>query len=816
MSDSIAPTVSRAVFLSYAHEDALAARRIAEALRAVGIEVWFDQSELRGGDAWDQAIRKQIKDCALFIPIVSANTQDRGEGYFRLEWKLAVERTHQMAEGIPFLTPVALDRSHEADALVPSEFLRVHWTRLANGEPTQEFVGQIKRILDAPRKSTAMRKAESAGSKFVEAPAATAASAPSLPTAPPASAPMAAPPVQVAARPTAKSRASLWFTLGLVGIALAVIVYVALRPAAKKSSAIPEIKSSAPPVVSETSAAADKPAAADKSIAVLPFANRSPDKENEFFTDGVHEDILTNLGNIHELRVVSNTSVAQYRGTTKSMKQIGAELNVAYILEGSVQRVGNKVHVTGQLIDARTDTHLWAKAYDKDLTDIFVIQAELAKAIAAELQSVLSPQEQRLIERRPTVNIAAYELVLKSREWTNRPTATRQDLDESRLLLQKAVQLDPGYAAAYADLAHNYVFSGRYGTFARAENVQRAKEALDIATRLAPNSPEVFRASGDYYYYGFGDFDHALEQYEKLRQLRPNDPVYYNRVGSIQRRQSRWLEALASLRKLEEIDPGMLRNRRDIALLLAAGRRFDEAIAQQRRVVERAPDDLQTRYELADLSYVASGSTQEMEHFLAGLTSEQASSDLGIRLRKSWALRRDDFAEVLRLDKLRPARGDFDLALVLAAHGDANGARTELIDLAAELGTKLKNKQPVFGDFAAWRDLGLAEALSGHREEALRCAKKAAELMPVSRDALMGGETRSYLALVYAWVGDKEAAIAEYQRLFRLPYGISGNAGSFPRASIHTMRLDPIYAPLHGDPRWETLLNDPKNNAPLF
>ena len=163
---------NKAVFLSYAREDTDAARRIADALRSHGVEVWFDQDELRGGDAWDQKIRKQIKDCALFLPVISQHTQDRGEGYFRLEWKLAVERTHLMAEGIPFLAPVTIDKAHEADALVPPEFMRVHWTRLAEGTPTPDFVEQIKRLLEAPRKSTATRKSESAGPQF-PAPSAT-------------------------------------------------------------------------------------------------------------------------------------------------------------------------------------------------------------------------------------------------------------------------------------------------------------------------------------------------------------------------------------------------------------------------------------------------------------------------------------------------------------------------------------------------------------------------------------------------------------------------------------------------------------------
>jgi TolB-like protein/Flp pilus assembly protein TadD len=790
---------SPAVFLSYAREDTDAAKRIADALRAFGVEVWFDQRELRGGDTWDEKIRGQIRTCTLFVPVISARTQARREGYFRREWKLAVERTHDMAEGVPFIAPVVIDDTAESAAVAPAEFLRVQWMRLPGALPTPEFIEQLKRLL---------------------ATQAVAAAAPVPLSMRAATGPIAAAPA-AATRPAGSSVPSAVIA-ALAALVLTLVGYILLRPRATEPAKPVATKSAEPnsvpsPTAPVVTLAASK--SSDKSIAVLPFKNQSPDKENAFFTDGVHEDILTNLGNIRDLRVISRTSVEQYRETTKTIRQIGAELGVIYILEGSVQRAGNKVHVTGQLIDARSDAHLWAKAYDKDLSDIFVIQAELAKAIAAELQSALSPQEKKLIERRPTTNIAAYELVLKSREWSHHPTATRKDLLDSRQLLEDALKLDPNYGVAYADLAYNYLIATRYGSlsgrtqFAPAEDLEKSREMIEHAARVAPDSPEVLRARGDYYYYGFGDFAHALEQYEKLRELRPNDPVYFNRVGSIRRRQSRWLEALENFRRLEELDLGMLRYRRDTALLLAAGRRYDEAIAQQERVVEQAPGDLEARFELASLHYVATGSTREVEQFFAGLTSDQANSDVVRRARKTWALRRGDVSDSIRLNAIRPTTGDTEFALALASEGKLDGARAQVAKLLDELRASVRD-EPL--NFAGWGELGLVAAISGQREEAIRSAKKAVELMPVTSDALSGGGLRSNLALVYAWCGDKDSAIAEYTQLFRIPYGISGSAGNFPRASIHTMRLDPTYAPLRDDPRWEALLSDPKNNQPLF
>ena len=386
---ALPPTAAGAVFLSYAREDTDAAKRIAEALRSSGVEVWFDQSELRGGDTWDAKIRKQINDCALFLPIVSQHTQERGKGYFRLEWRLAVEQTHLMAEGMAFLAPVVIDDTPESGALVPPEFMRVQWTRLPGALPSPQFVGQVKRLLEAPKKSGGPSSREAASA----APTSPAPSSPRKPAVP----------------------GWTW------GVAAAVIVTVVagillLRPtpppAAPKS--VVEAKPATP-----AAAVSAAPKVSDKSIAVLPFTNMSEDKDTGFFADGVHEDLLTNLAVVAELKVISRTSVLQYRGTTKTMRQIGQELGVAYLLEGSVRRAGSKVRVTGQLIDTRNDEHVWAKSYDRDLTDIFAIQSAIAQEIATALSAAISPQTKKFLERRPTENSVAYDFYLKGRDSRN-------------------------------------------------------------------------------------------------------------------------------------------------------------------------------------------------------------------------------------------------------------------------------------------------------------------------------------------------------------------------------------------------------------
>lgn len=751
----------KAVFLSYAREDSGAAQHIAEALRAFGVEVWFDQSELRGGDAWDQKIRRQIKECTLFVPLVSAATQERGEGYFRLEWKLAVDRSHLMAEGVPFLMPIAVGGQTDAGALVPAEFLKVQWTVLPDGEPTPALIDQVKRLLAGGRAASTSASTQPA------------AKAPS-PFAP------------------KKSRLPVaWIVAAAtVFVACAAIFAVWSSRRAHTDAAVPNTASApAPPN--------------DKSIAVLPFTNMSDEKDSGFFADGIHEDILTHLALIHDLRVVSRTSVEQYRNTTKPIREIGQDLHVAYILEGSVQREGNRVRVTGQLIRADTDEHVWAQAYDRDLTDIFAIQSELSQAIANALETQLSPQEQTLIAQRPTANIAAYDLLLKARQVEDADDLGRNTYQKATSLLRSAVELDPTYARAWGELADTLaqqVFEGE-ASDSRA-NLAEAKAAIARAQTLAADDPDVIGDVGTYYYYGFRDYARAADQYRRLGQLQPNDPQLFNSLGLIERRQGRWRESIAHSRRAVALDPGnagFLRNLRDSLIAVGHG---NEAIEAERKYVALTGNHLLARAELATSIYGWTGSTSEMDAVLASMSPDEAASEEGVKARLELYRTRGDMAQAVELDRAALANGSLahaeNVDLLFAARdfvvsGDTAATGALLPPFIARLTADLASDRD---DVMTWAYLAVAQADMGNAAECERCIRQIETLMPMGHDAVLGPLLAVWSCLDRCQLGDLDGAIAGLRALLGVPNALL-NIGLTP----YNLQTDVTFYWLRRDPR---------------
>jgi TolB-like protein/Tfp pilus assembly protein PilF len=618
--------------------------------------------------------------------------------------------------------------------------------------------------------------------------------------------PAASHPGRFAPASGSKSSARAWMLgiSGLVAIAAAAWLIVQQTHHGVKPTAVakPPVAPAAPTVAGV--------ALNEKSIAVLPFANMSDEKGNAFFADGIHEDVLTKLALVHDLHVVSRTSVAQYRDTTKSMRQIGQELGVAYVLEGSVRRAGKQVRVTGQLIRASTDEHVWAKSYDRDLTDIFAIQSQLATEIADSLQAAISPKEKSLMENRPTGNLAAYDLYLKARAVLK---GMRTDLnrEQAEQALQQAVKLDPNFAGAWGMLSLAHV-SAVFGDEDRSpDRLSKAKAAIDTAVSLAPDDPETIERLGDYYYYGYRDYARAAEQYQRLLVVRPNSAEAYAQLGFLLRRQGRWVEALANVRHALELDPRNLHFLSALVDMMSGLRCYDEALVQSRRMAELANGDLLLQAMQFQILFLANGKVNGVDEVLARLKLAQPDDPRILVLQAAIARGQGDWAQVVKLDEKYPYLDPFKPRLVqdaqyafdLVAANDMPAARRRAEKLIPRFKTALDN-QP--DNSWIWNNLALLHAIVGNNEQALACAQKAVELVPESADAVIGPANSISLAQIRAWTGDKGGALKELARLLQTPHGVN----------IYNARLDIGWLPLRGDPRYEALINDPKNNAPLL
>jgi TolB-like protein len=502
---------TKAIFLSYASQDADAARRIGDALREAGLEVWFDQSELRGGDAWDEMIRRQIAECALFIPVISAATAARLEGYFRLEWTLADQRTQRMARTKTFIVPVCVDATIESGSDVPESFVRVQWSRLPGGAATPAFIERVRSLLSVDR---------------ARAPAA----APPLPEGPPQQRPSAAVP--------ARNNRRLLIGAVLAALVAAVFAWVRLGP--------PRLTS--PPPANSAAARVTIP---EKSIAVLPFVDMSEKKDQEYFSDGLSEELLDMLAQVPDLRVAARTSSFFFKGKAEDVAAIGQKLRVAHVLEGSVRKAGGTIRVTAQLIRADNGYHIWSKTYDRDVKDIFKVQDEISGAVVEALKVQLLASRPQT-NRHQSDSTEAYSQYLLGNQLRLRDLPETNE--QARAAYQKAIALDPNYGAAYAGLADAEWRIADMRTNNPADYA-RASAAADKAIALAPDAPEGYWARGQLRFVYYYDWSGAQADYEKALAL---DPAF---------------------------GPASV----DEAQLLAALGKLPEAVEALRRVVARDP-----------------------------------------------------------------------------------------------------------------------------------------------------------------------------------------------------------------------------------
>lgn len=448
-----------AIFLSYSRDNLPAVRRLAEALRGVGLEVWFDENELTGGDAWDQKIRAQISSCALFMPIISARTEARLEGYFRLEWRLAEQRSHLMAKGKRFLLPVCIDDTREKGAQVPEAFLEVQWTRLPGGEPTPQFVELVRRIV-APA-GTATPRAD-------ERPAETRSTRPSP--------------------PQGKRSVGLWLGLGCAALAGIGAIVLATR----KDAAPAPTTAASPAVAAAPAPVTPAPKSTEKSVAVLAFENVGSDKENEIFATGVPEEILTQLGRVAGLRLAGANSSFTLRGRPEA--EVAQKLNVTHVVSGSVQRVGTQVKITARLVNAADSTQLWSERFTEEMKNIFAAQEKIAGLIAEKLSLRLGGTSRAT----QAIDPEAQRLVMEARHHWNQRNV--DGFTRAEAAFTQAIALAPDFAIAHAGLAGVCVVRANYswveGQGLIAADINRARAEAEVALRLDPALSEAHATLG--------------------------------------------------------------------------------------------------------------------------------------------------------------------------------------------------------------------------------------------------------------------------------------------------------------------------------
>ena len=550
----------------------------------------------------------------------------------------------------------------------------------------------------------------------------------------------------------------------------------------------------------------------DKSIAVLPFENLSDEKQNAYFTDGVQDEILTDLSKIADLKVISRTSVMQYKsGLARNLRKIGEELGVATVLEGSVQRSANKIRVNAQLIDARNDAHLWAQTYDRDLADVFAIQSEIAKAIADQLQAKLSPNEKKAIEQPPTTDLAAFDLYSRAKSLllTAALSASgNQDLRKAIELLDEAVKRDPSFFDAYCQLAwaHETLYAVQ-STDHTPARLALAEAAVQAATRLRPDAGETHLARASYLYYGRRDYAGALAELESVRRALPNDPRLFELTGYILRRRGQHEEGLRNLQRAVELDPRNFFTLQQIALSCQQLGRYAEAIAALDRALGVVPDNVETRTTRAQLYLFWKGDTRPLHHTIDAILAQGPSaiaSAADVWFHCALA-ERDSAAAERALVALgdNPCWGED----IILSHSFGEGLLARMIKDDARARTtfeaarteqeKIVQAQPDYGLTVCV--LGMIDAALGRKDLALEEGRRAIALMPMEKDTINGSRVIQYFAITAALAGEKELVLQQLETGLR-----ATNASQM--LSYGALKLLPFWDSLRGDPRFEKIV----------
>jgi TolB-like protein/Tfp pilus assembly protein PilF len=548
-----------------------------------------------------------------------------------------------------------------------------------------------------------------------------------------------------------------------------------------------------------------------KSIAVLPFENLSDDKSNGYFAEGIQDEILTKLASIADLKVISRTSTAKYRGKSEDLKLVSQQLGVATVVEGTVQKAGDKVRVNVQLIDARADSHLWARSYDRDIKDVFAVESEVAQEIADALQAKLSPVEANTLAAAPTKDAEAYDLFLKGEYAEREAESTLKPavFESAAKLYREAFERDPQFALAVARLANNRVQHHWFVAKASGTELAEIKTTAEQALALAPNLPEARMALGNFYYYGQREYEKALSEYGRVLELRPNDVQAQEQVAFIYRRQGRWQLALSEMAKCEGRDPRNVTLIGNIGTTYLNLRMWKDAIRVGSRALALDPNNV-VGMRAVFCAYVngfddLNEAKRVWATFPPGTTlsnPSQTGNAATIVGDGTYLYTVDrDFAAALKAWEKEPSTPEEErsqLAARVTIHvlaGDAGQAQTEIAKAQTLVETRLR-AQP--DDTHALNQLSWIY-LALHRDaEAVHVAQKAADLLPVAKDALAGPAVLAGLAEIQARAGQPDAAVRTLRQLLSIPAGVC--------VSIQRLKIDPVWDPIRNDPGFQQLL----------
>jgi len=542
-------------------------------------------------------------------------------------------------------------------------------------------------------------------------------------------------------------------------------------------------------------------------IAVLPFESLSPDKANALFADGVYDGVSTKLAKVADLKVISHNSVAKYRGARNS-QEIGRALNVAYVLEGTVRREAGRIRLDAQLIDTRTDAHVWAEKYDRDLKDVFTLQSEIAQKVADQLGADVSSVAKAAIEEPPTTDLVAYDLYLRGKDLINGisfSTRAKDDLFQALQLLDQAVARDPSFFDAYCQLAaaHDRIyFLGFDHTDAR---LKLSETAIKSIRGLRPESGETHLALAQHYYWAYGYYDRAKEELAAARRTLPNESRIPLLSGYIDRRQGHWEKSLEEMKQALELDPRNFSILQQISLTYQAVHRYKEALSTLDSVLAIAPKDVPSQVRRGWVEVEWRADSKPMHTTIETILAKDPSAAPVVF--NSWLaliLRERDPAAAEHALAAMPPGGCYDEnipfpnswceGLVARLRGDEPAAHDAFIRARNELEQTLRNQR----DYAqALCALGVVDAALGNKEDAIREGERAVELIPVSKSSIEGPVLIQYLAIIYAWTGDKDRAIERLAEAAKLP-------GS--HVTYGYLRLHPLWDPLRGDQRFKAIV----------